>query len=507
MTDTHDAPKRRRRRHSHASGPVEAVSEETLKGASWVVFLLLAAMVLWAPLPLGSNRQFFIGVLSAMAGVAMLVWAALAATRAIPVSSMTRALWPGALALSVALTVVALQMLDMRAVDFWLGTTFARDLAHPVWQLAGEALDRTLPAYISVNPAMAIPALLKTLTFAAVFFLAFELSRQEDMARNILWLIAIAGAGMAVIGFVQLAGEFSIGGWLAADPPDRDFKRFGSTFANANSFATYAGIALIAALALTHETLTRSIVLGRGRAVAMRTFTSAVLGDALPGVAAVILLMGAVFLTGSRAGALAAVAGCAVLALFLRPSGGRENGTNAVALYFLGAVMALGVVAAVTPILLRFEAGGADMSERFVMAGTALDAAVAAPLTGNGFGAFAQYYSLYATVPVSGSVPAAHNDYAQVVADLGFVGGGAFLFAAAFPVWLCLRGVFRRKRHRIYSAVGLAAGALCAVHSFFDFSLQIPGVGVVAFAAIGMGAAQSWSEKPKAGEARPLAEA
>jgi hypothetical protein len=62
--------------------------------------------------------------------------------------------------------------------------------------------------------------------------------------------------------------------------------------------------------------------------------------------------------------------------------------------------------------------------------------------------------------------------------------------------WLalfCLRGVFARRRDRMFAITGFCAVVLVAVHSTVDFSLQIPAVGLSLATLLGIGLAQSRS--------------
>lgn len=97
------------------------------------------------------------------------------------------------------------------------------------------------------------------------------------------------------------------------------------------------------------------------------------------------------------------------------------------------------------------------------------------PVLGAGLGAFGVAYTRYDVLHGIERLEQAHNDYLQVLADAGIVGG---------VLGLCFIGLlFRYGFARINSADkfrrGVAAGALAGcfavlVHSFFDFSLHLP---------------------------------
>lgn len=96
------------------------------------------------------------------------------------------------------------------------------------------------------------------------------------------------------------------------------------------------------------------------------------------------------------------------------------------------------------------------------------------PIIGVGLGAYPLVYTRYD--PSSGTVRVeqAHNDYLQIVADAGVIGG---VLALTFLGLLFARGIVtaqtRDRRKRALVAGALTGCFAIAVHSFVDFNLQV----------------------------------
>src|SRR5262249_2994753 len=102
------------------------------------------------------------------------------------------------------------------------------------------------------------------------------------------------------------------------------------------------------------------------------------------------------------------------------------------------------------------------------------------PLLGVGLGAYGTAFSIYTQSDGSIRVPQAHNDYLQVLADCGVVGG----LIALWFLFLMFRAIWRGGRSPDPLMAGLALG--CAgsifgilVHSLFDFNLQLAGTALL----------------------------
>jgi len=198
------------------------------------------------------------------------------------------------------------------------------------------------------------------------------------------------------------------------------------------------------------------------------------------GIAAAIMV-GTVFLSGSRGGMIAVFAELMVLAVI---SFRKKNGMR----------VAVGALAfAVVLVSLLFWLGGKELTTRVssistetrseISGGTRIAIARDAlrmfrhrPILGWGVGTFPVVYPQFRSFYTNFFVNEAHNDYAQLLVETGLLGFGLMTW---FLVIL-----YRRARLKIgnwTSNVSSATSLACLlgvigilIHSFFDFNLQIP---------------------------------
>ena len=448
------------------------------------VFWGLAALVVLAPLPLGSNRPWAWFALATGVGALLTLWFAgmTLAGRPQPVAAH-RLRVPLLLFVGVCLWVV-IQWAP------WTPTAWH----HPLWEDAGRVLGRELAGRISVNPDATLSALTRLLCYGGVFWLSLQLGRRFERARLGMHLMVYAGAAYALYGLVvQFSGSEKIL-WM-----DKWAYRgvVTSTFVNRNSYATYAGLTLVCAFALYLNQLGRVLRTNAPGRVKLRLGLDRLLGPAAPLFVAMLLLGTALLLTESRAGASSTLLGLVVLlgtALFGRTIPIRQAGVLSLVLLLAG----VGV----------FSISGEKLAER--LAGTETreltrrgrGAAYAivvraigdAPLRGTGYGTFRDVFPLYRDESIEGPLiwDKAHNTYLENALELGIPATAALCGAVLGCARCCWLGIRRRRRNRLYPGVGVATTALVAAHATVDFSLQIPAVAVTYGFILGIACAQSF---------------
>jgi O-antigen ligase len=305
------------------------------------------------------------------------------------------------------------------------------------------------------------------------FLIASNFFKSRERLSMVGHFLVLYGLSMALF---SLAQHFTWNGRVYWLRPTEVTSPFGP-FANHNHFAGYMELLIPLPVAL--------IVAGAVRAELRVLF----------GFAATMMAV-ALVLSLSRGGIISLAAAMMFIVLMSVRLPRRRGNTGAkgrISRIFPQAAVVLGIVALVSagifwigadPVINRVTQGqlpgGDSQAETFFSSRgwvwrDTVSMIRANPVLGVGLGAYETAFSIYTKSDGSLRVPQSHNDYLQVVADCGVVGG---LIALWFIVSL-FRAVARgtRSRDPLYAGLALGSGAgmfAMLVHSLFDFNLQLP---------------------------------
>jgi O-antigen ligase len=440
----------------------------------------LIAVVAWAPLPFGSARPWAWTVLGLVVPLLLLGAALREYLRPSAGASMSQLRLPlvlGALLVGWMLVQVAPQV--------------PAGWHHPLWDKAIETLGDPAAPAISIDRDASLDGLFRLLTYAGVFFLAWQVGQRSDAARLVFRAVLAIGTVYALYGLVEYASPTPRILWFRKWTYGDDLT---STFVNRNSFATFAGLALVVGLVPITEIFARNTD-ARSRMTLVISALENLLSRAKWAVAACLLLGSALLLSHSRAGSFATACGIiAFIGLATTAPSLRSDWRKPFA-WIAGAGAALALVLAGAGLAQRVEGNSLEADSRPEIFLSTLGAVHDNALTGTGLGTFRFVFPMYQSPELDGIVDLAHNDYLENLLELG-VPAALLLFAVVGLLAIeCLHGVRRRRKHVVYPCAGAAASVLVAVHSCVDFSLQIPAVTVLYVTILGIGVAQSVSSR------------
>jgi len=269
------------------------------------------------------------------------------------------------------------------------------------------------------------------------------------------------------------------------------------TFVSPNSAATYFGVMLLLALAISFRQFERmrgSILFpDRGTWSARERRKGWVLAIYF---AAVFTFSVALLLTKSRAGILSSLAGAASFSAAYMYSMMRRT----MSLLKAGMLTLLFLAAATVcfalyseRVLRRIEIEGLADQARLCTYRSTWRAIEENFWRGTGLGTFQDVFPSFRTPEcgLSGYWETAHNVFLEGWLGLGAIFPGCVLLAYTVLLATYLRGLRQRVRFRFIPLSCLAVLLIVSVHSLFDFSLQIPAIASLVAAILGAGAALS----------------
>jgi hypothetical protein len=439
-----------------------AARRASLSESNRFLFWPFLILVLIAPAPLGADRPLFWSILAFTLGLLLLLWvyAALRNPGGAPVPF--RRLAPAALPFFMAIAWAWLQSVS------WIPEA----LKDPSWRETGEAFGRNLPGSISLAPEEAGTGIMRLLSYGTVLFLALQFGYSARYRRFMLWGVAVSGALYALYGIlVWLNGNTSVL-WLAKWAyPDS----LTSTFVNRNNYATYAGLGLCAALALVVRGLKEGALRGNAFMLALAL--------AVP-IAAGLLL------SRSRGGVASALMAILAMSVVVATSP-KARTARATFAFCTVALILSGLVVVGGGLIGRLDPSGIEQfGGRARLWLSAMSAIVDRPL-GGGLGAFPYFFPGYrdrAVGPEFGLIDKAHSTYLELAAELTVPIMAALVVGLG---WVIVRMV--RASQRLNPGAALAAtgaSVLVAVHSLFDFGLEIPAITVTWLLLLGAGLGQ-----------------
>jgi O-antigen ligase len=426
-----------------------------------VLFALTAAIVVFAPLVRGGNRPLPLAALE-LAGLALLVL--LVWTRRDLAAGL-----PGTLRWGIALLVlVPLAQLLPIPVDWWARLPGHAPFAR-VLEIAGESAGWRA---ISIHPAATQYSWLVMIPCLAVFLAVRQLDRAR--LRRIAMLFAAVACLEALLGILQAGtaqgSAFHLGNTHGGGAAT-------GTYVNRNHFAGLVEMALPMLLALWAAEMLPAVS-HRGEVMREhpRNADMKFAMRALFSVLTIILLL-ALLLSRSRAGISAGMFAFGLAVVMLVWKSSTTQVRVVLAIVAAGAAI-LAASVGLTPVLDRFAPDdvASNAGGRWALTIDSLHAALALMPLGSGLGTFADVFRRYQGGAIIGFADHAHNDYAELLVELGIAGLAVIvLLAAAFAMrW---RSVVRNQRSRRTRFLQVAAGLgmlAVAVHGLFDFNFHIP---------------------------------
>ncbi|MBT3296508.1 MAG: O-antigen ligase family protein [Verrucomicrobia bacterium] len=441
---------------------------------------LAVAAVILSPWLFGSAEPWAYLVISAIAGLASIIW--LFAVAASPQPEFNRPLFSLLLLLLIAITVLQLVPLPRAVVaaanPYSATLTDSANLAFARMAVGEGEGPAALGYSLSLSPGATWRSVWLLVAYVGVLLVLINTCRHWRHMVAIATAVAISGFFMALVALVhRFSGADEI---LWIHEPRYGGSIFGP-FTNRNHFAAHMnmlfGVVLGLFLSSQHISEILSWPSWRERVAWLSSRSASRIALA---AFAVVLIGGASCASASRGGMLSLSIGLASAAIIVS----RRRSMGAPARLAIFGVSAMVVVAmlwlARDDVFRRLSEFSIIFNDpmgdyRTIATTDTLRLFLKAPLTGVGFGAFRHAYTLVQSPDLADRWLHAHNDWAQLLAEGGWLGTVTFIAA----VVMFLRYVARHfealsPRARLY-VLGVGVGLFTiSLHSIVDYSLHKP---------------------------------
>ena len=456
-------------------------------GGRWA-FAALLALLVWAPVPLASNRSWALALLAMLCSALLLAVLVGRAWRPVAVPSAKHWAVPLGLLLGYGVLVL-LQLVPLPQAVLRLVAPGAADAAGAV----------------SGDPFATRKHLLAWVAFASVFALVLLLVNSRQRLRWLMGTVLVSGAAQAMLAVFLLSLRTEYEFLFTVFPVDG---RAVGTFSNTNHLAGYLQLALAMGVGLMLTGASTGSKGGRGwrgNTVAALQF---LMSTKMLVRLLLVMMVIALVLTRSRGGNAAFFAALLVTGAWVawRSRELRTTALVVVASMVVVDVLVVGQWVGLDKVVQRMEAtqlqaqveedpqaaaqpGAAPslaarrsvhreetLGERLTAAGYALAMVQERPWLGHGGGTFHSAFPRFKGPVPLGQYDHAHNDYVEIAADTG-VPGALLLFGLALAaLWRAGRAVSDKSdAHARGAAVAVVmATASMAVHSMVDFNMHVP---------------------------------
>lgn len=441
--------------------------------------LILFAAVALAPLPFGSVHPIAIAFWCLLLGIGLFT--------ARPVNMRGGRLMLAALVATVVVGLIAVVCLQT-ATGSWLASSATQS----VWNEAAKLLETPLQPSVAIAHNQPLFAAGPPLAAISAMVCSFIVCTDRARAGQLLQVIAWSGLAYAAFGIISFLNDPTKVLWR--DKPAYTTVLTG-TFINRNTAAVFFGTCAIVWLVTASASLAHTLPPGTLQLRAVFKRLSSRASRRLSVQAAMfVICTAAMFMTASRGGIVLSL-GAMVTSLvifFYRRLAHRRAVAGALLVGAVVALIALQLLG--SAVSERFDAGGVSDSARMAAYESTLRMIADHPLLGTGLGTFAWSFPAYRSPEITFNWiwDRAHSTLLELAAELGIPLALLIVVAWIVIFLVLLQGIRVRERGLLYPCAAMAVFGLVSLHSLIDFSLQIPGFAIVAFALIGAGLAQSF---------------
>jgi len=428
------------------------------------LFFAYLALLIWLPLPLGTNRAWAWSLMEVWILALAIVWLIQYCRGKVDFNRPFARAWPVTTCLLVTTLWVIVQSLPL--------PTGLLGLLSPQ-SLEIHAVTQSYPS-LSLDVHATRVSALKSLAYFLLFCLTLLLVNDKPRVKLLALTLILSGVLQAAYGSLMTLSGLEYGFFIEKE---HYLDVATGTFVNRNHLAGYLEMCLAVGIGLMVAELSEDTA-ANWRDRVRRVLQTLLSNKARVRLGLVIMVIGLV-LTHSRMGNTAFFVSMTLTGLFYLFFVRRI--TRGSVIFFASLLiidlLIVGNFFGIEKVAQRLQETTIDTEGRDELARDTLMIVRDFPVTGTGAGSFYSTYPMYNSGQVQ---PAfyrhAHNDYLQFASEFGLVASALLGFCVLASLWQAIRAQLKR-RDRLMQGMGFAATmgiVALLIHSAVDFNLQIP---------------------------------
>lgn len=436
---------------------IDVVTARQRSDNSLWIFVHYLILLVWAPVPLGSNRSWAWALLALWVFALALAWLAGRIRGTHAHSEILHHAWP---MLGCGLLWLGYVWLQLVPLPVGILKILSPEAAR--WHIAAAAPATLVAAPLTLDRYATLEAACKSTAYLTFFALSLILLHDRRRIRIAAYALIASGVLQALYGALvslQSPGEVATG-----------------TFANRNHYAAYLAMCLAVGIGVLIASLSGEQNRSWGRF--FRNLMQWVITPKMGLRLGLVVMVVALVLTRSRMGNSSFFISLLVTGVIGLLLAKRATKSMIVLLVSLIAVdvFIVGTYFGTQRVVERIAQTTAETEDRDEVAIYAIGMWKDYPVFGSGLGSFPVVFPRYSAEGTLVSYTHAHNDYLEFGAETGAVGLSLLGLMVLMSFAVALRAQYLR-RDPLMRGLSFAAmmGILALmIHSFVDFNLQIP---------------------------------
>jgi putative inorganic carbon (hco3(-)) transporter len=434
------------------------------------LFNIYLALIIWLPLPLGSNRAWAWSVMEIWIFTITTIWLYLYTSKKLSLSPAFKKCRPILIIWSIWILFSTVQFISLPAeLIGFLSPNIAA-----IYQNSGPWGELT--SYpLSVTPYASRVEWIKGVSYLLIFIMTILLVESRNRLRVLGWVMVFSAAIQAFIGFIFLFSD-SLVGQIFSSPHSPPGVASG-TFINRNHFANF----LVMNLAVG----TGMIIAGvrdEYHKISVKALVSSFLKlffsyKAPLRILLVIIVIG-VILSRSRMGNTSLFLSLSIAGMFAMYSFKVKRQTMALLLlsFLIIDLFFIGKWVGFDKVIQRIEQTQLTETMRLPIVKDSLEMVNDHWLFGAGMGSFSTLFPRYKSIAVPAKFSHADNDYIEILSETGIIG----LLFLGVPVLLSLYMAIKvhlstkDQLFRGFSFASIMGIIAMLIHAITDFNLHIP---------------------------------